>query len=306
MATAPILKLKLVDAFGEQLQQPTVVMCRNQINGQVATFQVPAGKTAALNGLSGAPKGLYSVQVDPASYLPCGVFVNLPASGSIGKVLAFAVDPDRIAKVEFPAFTKLAGAARQLLDKSKAVTGFAGKAGTALYNALDDIRRAGFLNIVSKTTATSLNNGRTVASYFESLEDLRGDRFFCVVAPELADEVKNAAAAGLFMPVDGSLHEPPPGMVPAGSFKTLDHYGNLQLTFFSDAERWLVDVDIDDAAGLAHVFQVLPKHAHGPAHASVRHPANPDGASGHRRRVSIRNLMLEGLATDITDDLGHR
>jgi hypothetical protein len=43
------------------------------------------------------------------------------------------------------------------------------------------------------------------------------------------------------------LHHPPDGFMHAGSFKTLDHDGNLQLTFFSKSSDWLADIDIDDA-----------------------------------------------------------
>ena len=39
--------------------------------------------------------------------------------------------------------------------------------------------------------------------------------------------------------------------------KTPDDYGNLQLTFFMKGDETRADIDIDDAAGLAHVFQVL-------------------------------------------------
>jgi hypothetical protein len=71
----------------------------------------------------------------------------------------------------------------------------------------------------------------------------------------------------LFRPVDGSLHDPPQGFAPAGSFKTFDAFGNLQLTFFADGARCRADVDIDDAAGLLHVFQVLRNNLSGnPTH----------------------------------------
>jgi len=60
--------------------------------------------------------------------------------------------------------------------------------------------------------------------------------------------------------VSGSLHTPPPGFGHAGSFKTEEQYGNLQLTFFASLAAPLtfkVDADIDDAKGLGHAFQVL-------------------------------------------------
>jgi hypothetical protein len=145
----------------------------------------------------------------------------------------------------------------KLLESSERVLSFDGKKGKALYDDLDDIRKAGLLNIGAKAGRTSLTNRRTVLSYIDELQEIRGDRFFVRVTKELREETKNSVATGLFHPVDGSLHRPPSGFSSAGSFKTSDHYGNLQLTFFTNNDNWVADVDIDDAAGIEHVFQVL-------------------------------------------------
>ena len=109
---------------------------------------------------------------------------------------------------------------KKLLTASKDVEAFNGKKGAALYNALDDIRRAGFLNVMAKSLATPLANGRVVASYFKHLMKLRGDRFFVAVARALREEVKNSASAGMFTEEPGGMHDPPPGFTRAGSFKT--------------------------------------------------------------------------------------
>jgi len=50
----------------------------------------------------------------------------------------------------------------------------------------------------------------------------------------------------------------------------LDAFGNLQLTFFESGTRCVADIDIDDAAGLRHVFQVMRNHLTG----SPTHPYN--------------------------------
>jgi hypothetical protein len=137
------------------------------------------------------------------------------------------------------------------------VLSFGGKTGSSLYAALDDIRKAGMLNIAAKTGATPLTNGRKVLSYVQKLNEVRGDRFFANVSKELREETKNSVSEGLFHPADQSLHHPPEGFSPAGSYKTPDHYGNLQLTFFMKGDDCVADIDIDDAAGLEHVFQVV-------------------------------------------------
>jgi hypothetical protein len=90
------------------------------------------------------------------------------------------------------------------------------------------------------------------------------------VDKELREEVKNSVNSGLFHSADGSLHHLPgefENFEPAGSFKTDDHFGNLQLTFFMKGNDCVADIDIDDAAGLGHIFQVLKNHFTGqPTH----------------------------------------
>lgn len=253
----PVLKLHLLDIFDEPIQEAALVTFRNQSLAEVLNARSVAGKSMSVRGLRGRPNGLYRVEADPAAYLASSRFIEVGASGTTEAEMHFAIDPRRVKKVDFPAFGKLSVDARKLLDSSKNVSGFEGKSGSKLYGGLDDLRRAGFLNIISKCGVTSLPNGRPVLSHLEELRDLRGDRFFCVVPQQLRDDVKNATQAGLFDEVNGSLHHPPDGFEPAGSFKTPDQYGNLQLTFFASADEWVADIDIDDANGLAHVFQVL-------------------------------------------------
>src|SRR5262249_25538078 len=83
-----------------------------------------------------------------------------------------------------------------------------------------------------------------------------GDRLFAVVHQDLHDATENSVPNGLFHAADESLHIPPSGFDRAGSYKTSDHYGNLQLSFFSDGTDWLCDIDIDKAQGVEHIFQV--------------------------------------------------
>jgi hypothetical protein len=112
---------------------------------------------------------------------------------------------------------------------------------------------------------------RHVWSFVDRLFGVRGDRIFVDVKPALIGLVQAAVASGQFRGVPGSLHDPPAGFDHAGSFKSGERYGNLQLTFFSRLPEGLrqgvpaeqaplafkVDADIDDAAGLGHAFQVL-------------------------------------------------
>jgi hypothetical protein len=112
------------------------------------------------------------------------------------------------------------------------------------------------LNIMAKARRTPLASGGTVFDYVREVLELRQDRFFAVVSHELREHVKNSIAGEFFMEVSGALHRPPDGFALAGSYKTPDRYGNLQLTFFACGDKWIADIDIDDAGGLEHVFQV--------------------------------------------------
>lgn len=137
----------------------------------------------------------------------------------------------------------------------------AGKQGKALYDGFDDLRRAGFLNIIAKSRRTVLSSGRSVLSFFadpvSKLTEVRGDRFFLNVPKELREETKNSVGTHVFDPASELLHRPPDGFKSAGSFKTPDRAGNLQLSFHAKSDNFVADVDIDDANGFAHIFQLI-------------------------------------------------
>ena len=257
MAENAILQLELRDVYGKFLGEKVDIMLRHQVLSEVKKASVNVTAKVKISGLRGAPQGLYKMEIDPPSYQDVSEFVNMKASGVTSRSITFPIDPGKVKSVNFQAYTKLSRDLKDLLERSDKVLSFEGKKGNELYDSLDDIRKAGLLNIGTKTNATPLTNGRTVLSYIDRLNEVRGDRFFCDVPRELRSETKNSVAEGLFHKVSGSLHTPPPGFVSAESFKTSDKYGNLQLTFFTNGEAFKADIDIDDAGGLEHVFQVL-------------------------------------------------
>src|ERR1700730_1042561 len=257
MANQPKLALDVVDVYGQPIKEKIDIVLRHQVLNEVQKASASAASTITITGLHGAPLGLYRIEVDPPSYQYESQFVNLKASGTTSLKLTFPIDPFKIKKVNFPAYTSLAADLTNLLGNSSNVLSCEGKSKKSLYDALDDIRKAGLLNIAAKTGSTPLTNKRTVLSYLTELKEIRGDRFFAVVPKELREETKHSVAEGLFHPAGESLHQPPAGFAHAGSFKTPDHYGNLQLTFFMAGDECRADIDIDDAAGLEHVFQVV-------------------------------------------------
>ncbi|MCW5980498.1 MAG: hypothetical protein KIT09_20625 [Bryobacteraceae bacterium] len=254
--------LRLVDAYGEFIRERVDITARNQTLADDRRFAaVDAGSELLLSDLIGPPNNRYLVEIGAPSYLPVRRFLS--TSGGAPKearTLPMPVNPDKVVTVLFPEFDALPASARALLTNSANVLGHQGAAGEELYRNLDNIRRAGFLNVIAKGDRTRLSNGRTVGSYFQEepaeLLEIRGDRFFVNVPHELREETKNSVPDRLFEPASAKLHKPPPGFSRAGSFKTPDSYGNLQLTFFARSGRWVADADLDEAAGLEHVFQV--------------------------------------------------
>ena len=256
MSNAGKLKLNLTDVHGSPLKEDLTVSLRHASRGTELRARIKSGR-ATIADLAAQPDGVYSLRIDPPSYLPMAQFVSIKSTGVTPLDVTFAVDPGKVKKMQRPAYANLLPDARKVLDASDAVKFFEQKSGETLYAAFDELRCAGLLNIFAKTTATTFASGRSVLSYVSKLIELRRDRFFASVPQELREETKNAVASGLFAEVSGSLHHPPDGFAPAGSYKTADHYGNLQLTFFANGNDWCADIDIDDAAGLAHAFQVI-------------------------------------------------
>ena len=259
MASQVTLRLKVVDVYGKPIAEKIDVILRHRVLSQFKRKSANGANEIDIPGLFGDPQGAYQLDVDAPSYQFVRQFINMRSSGITAMTITLPIDPDKVRSVNFPAFSSLDPAARALLNQSGNVVSFEGKTGKALYDALDidPIRKAGMLNIFAKTRATGFGNDRNVLSHVQDLTEVRGDRFFALVSKELRSETKNSIDKGLFHEADQSLHHPLPGFSAQGSFKTADRYGNLQLSFSAKDDEWRSDVDIDDAGGLEHVFQVL-------------------------------------------------
>jgi hypothetical protein len=203
----------------------------------------------------------YLIKVFPVRHRAVAQFVLLRPGESPMVQLFAPLDPERVTAT-FPTYDAMSPDLTRVLDVSS-VEGTTGQ-GAAIYRDLSAPQKAGLFNLFAKMSAFGFDDRRTVWTFVDRLYRIRGDRVFADVQPALRDMVKTALATEKFREVDGSLHTAPPGFVPAGSFKTPDHFGNLQLSFFASAASPLafkVDADIDDAAGLGHAFQVIRNFA---------------------------------------------
>jgi hypothetical protein len=260
------LSIRFLNASRELLEDDVdVVVTSVRANSEIARQRGFDGrKTLRVNGV--AANEPFLVRAFPMRHRPVGQFVMSSASEKPLPVELFCpVDPRRVT-ARFPEYSGVDESLKAVLERSTLErdgstpplpTG--ARPGQSLYENLTLIERAGLLNLFCKMSHVPIGNG-TAWSFVHNLYRVRGDRVFVNVALEFRDRVKNALSAGGFKEADSSLHTPPPGFTRSGSFKTRDHYGNLQLTFFGAATSPLafkVDADIDDAAGIEHAFQVL-------------------------------------------------
>ena len=208
----------------------------------------------------------YLVQAFPVRHRPVGHFVVVPEGKPASIELFCPLHPDRVTRIEMPGYAQLPPDLRTVLERST-VEG-PPRAGADLYNGLTQPEQGGLLNLFAKMRTFAFEDGLNVWNLVQGTYRIRPDRIFVDVDSGLRDRIKSAVVSRRFKSRDGEdfrtvggqLHKPPPGYDAAGSFKTTDPYGNLQLTFFVRREPPLsfkVDADIDDAAGVGHVFQVL-------------------------------------------------
>jgi len=254
------LQLALVDVEHKSLNDTVDISMRHTVLSHRPAFRNLDGSAVIeINDLEPTQGGIYSVLIFPARHRPVSQFVTINEDRTTSKIFVLPADAGKVNGITAPDFEELTQDVQELLVNSPSVEGLEGKTGEDLFAAFDNIQKAGLMNICAKMHHTTFQNGRTVFSYVTALNRVRGDRFFAGVGKDLRDTTINSIADNLFHEVSGGLHTPPPGFVPAKSYKTLDHYGNLQLTFFSNPTTldFVVDADIDDAQGIEHIFQVI-------------------------------------------------
>lgn len=172
------------------------------------------------------------------------------------------VKPDHVRDIKAPSFDSLPPRARSILDAAAMIQerpedrDLVGLQGAALYRALGPLRKACFLNLVTK--AASEETTGDILDFVHALLVSRQDRFFATVAPGL---VARLTRSPLFSSADGSLHDPLPGyeMASVPSFKSRDAHANIQVTFMTHRETGAMaaDIDIDEASGIEHGFEVV-------------------------------------------------
>lgn len=176
----------------------------------------------------------------------------------------FPVDPGQVIDIAAPPFGNLPGtlqfltsATIQAADGSIPANGASIRVGEDLYDALPPKLKAALLNLFLKSLNTKLGDGTTCFDHLHLLRELDQDRLFATGDGALLEEIMDSRQ---FHSVDFSLHKDILGYTRFASYKTLDREGNLQLTLSrkgTTGNDYLVDMDIDEAQGIAHAFEVV-------------------------------------------------
>ena len=257
MSNEEKLSLTFLDVYGQRLEGRVDVHLEHRRLSS-ASGVVRNKKASYRMIIPNLALGVYKVSVYPTLYRPVKRFTMIAAGHVNRELITFPIDPDKVTGITAPEYAMLPDDLKRVLEESN-IESQPDLKGEALYFALDDTRKAGLLNIYHKMRMTVFQSGGDAFSFVSSFTRIRGDRFFAHVKKDFRDEVKNSLSYKLFNSAPNLDHTPPPGYLKAGSFKTPDRYGNLQLTFFckDDDVEFIVDADIDDAAGILHTFQVI-------------------------------------------------
>ena len=255
------LILDLVNVYGNHLEGKVSIHYRNStLHHYGALADVDASKKLIITGLYTHPHGHYWIQVNSSTYFPAGRFVAINTDGSAYLRMMLPINSKRVKRANFPRFGQLHEDLKKLLKTSNNVVSFEGRTGKDLYDALDDLRKANLLNLAAKAAMTLLKDGKSVLAHLQKLKEIKADHMFAFASKELLEQTEKDASDEIFRSVAGSLHYPPAsiaGSRAAGSFKTSDYYGELQLTFYLNEDGCIVDLDIDDGNGAEHIFQLL-------------------------------------------------
>jgi hypothetical protein len=264
------LVLKLTDMAGEPVRNIDVELTR--LPGEPGT----GGETMHVSlvgpdpdltvlGITcrGGPGTMYKVSAEAAHYKLYAFFqlVREERNNAGSDDVEFWVEPGDVTEIRAPAFAGLPPRARAVLDQAAMIAlkpedaDLVGLTGEALYRKLGPLRKAGFLNLVTKA-ADEGTTGDCLSS-IHGVMVCRQDRFFARVDKQLPNRLANNR---LFRSANPKLHDPLPGFERTNhSFKSRDAHANLQVTFMREigTENLAADVDIDESTGVKHGLEVI-------------------------------------------------
>lgn len=241
--------------------------------GQAATTAITVSGIACLGGAG----TLYQVTAGAPRFRPYSFFQRMIAGGkntpSDGRVL-LVTDVKKVKGITAPAFGALPAAVRNIVG------------GAPRYDAFSPMQKACLLNVAAKARHGTADR---CLRHVGRLLKVEQDRCFCEVAASMPSFLQRS---DMFRTVNGSLHTPLPGYVREESYKSRDAHANLQVTLMRkrNADEWAADIDIDEAAGIEHGFEVIRNKVTG----------------GKTNPYQIRELLLLADWQERTLDPGYR
>lgn len=247
------LKLELTDILDHDLDDYALIELADTRGSRRYRNAEQLQRTVSLSGIRRSPAALYRVRIAPQHYRPRQLFVSLTEGETASRRIAFPVEPGKVAAIQAPPYSRLAPALQRLLPE-------------ITYASLAPLQTACLLNVAAKAAATILGGGAACLDHWIRILRVQQDRLLIRTSAALEEA---AASSPLFEDAAALLHAAPAGYRRTRSFKTKDAHGSLQLTCFRSREThedYLVDVDIDEAQGLEHLFEVLRNAVRGPTH----------------------------------------
>ena len=243
----------------------------------------------------GGPGTMYRVMVSAEHYRDYSFFQSIREDtvNTASDDVEFWVKPGDVRDIRAADFDGLPDGLRAILSAAdmhaaaREDQDLLGAAGAELYGKLGPLRKACLLNIARKASHATADN---MFPFIGALMVCRQDRFFAMVDDSLPERLRNSP---VYKSAPATLHDPLPGFQQAeGSFKSRDAHANIQFTFMrqNDTGRLAADIDIDEASGIEHGFEVI-------RNALFRQRTNP---------YLIREFLLAADFQEHTLDPGYR
>ena len=264
------LDLHLTDLAGEPVRNISVEFQR--FSGEPGTGGQTMHVTLAgpdpdllINGITcrGGIGTMYQVFAEAEHYRRYGFFQRIQEDrvNTASDAVEFWVKPGDVRDINAPTFDDLSARARKILNDAEMIAvrdedrDLLNRTGVDLYRQLGPLRKACFLNLITKAADDTTTGG--CVSKIQGVLVCRQDRFFARVSADFPEALRQSS---LFGTARENLHKPLPGFELTGdSFKSRDAHANLQVTFMRDKANGSLaaDIDVDESSGLEHGFEVI-------------------------------------------------
>ncbi len=264
------LDVRLTDLAGEPVRNISVELLR--FAGEPGTGGETQHVTLAspdpdltISGITcrGGIGTMYRVFAEAEHYRRYGFFQRIQEDrvNTASDDVEFWVKPGEVQDIKAPTFDGLSARARKILNDADMMVvkdedrDLLDLKGEELYRRLGPLRKACFLNLITKADDDRTTGG--CVSQIGGVLVCRQDRFFARVHVGFPEILRQSP---LFKTAKDALHKPLLGFEMTGdSFKSRDAHANLQVTFMRDTGNGALaaDIDIDESAGIQHGFEVI-------------------------------------------------